>query len=73
MDAADLVAGVDNDGLARFFIGEDGAIALQGADGKGLKDHGFIVGCGKRALHESEKADRGGSALRNKVRSEAIS
>lgn len=43
VDAADFVAGVDDDGLARSFVAQNGAVALQRADGKGLKDHDFIV------------------------------
>ncbi len=43
MDAADLVAGIDDDGLAGLFVAQDGAVALQRADGKGLEDHGLIV------------------------------
>jgi hypothetical protein len=44
MDAGDLIAGVDDDGFAGFLVGEDGAVALQRADGKGFENHGFIVG-----------------------------
>jgi len=44
MDAGDLIAGVDDDGFAGFFVGQYGAVALQWADGKGLENHGFIVG-----------------------------
>ena len=38
-DAVDFVAGIDHHGLARGFVAEDGAIALQHADGKDLVDH----------------------------------
>jgi len=43
MDAADLVAGIDDDGLAGHFVAEDGAVAGQRADGKGFQNHDFIV------------------------------
>jgi hypothetical protein len=44
MNARYIVAGVDDDGLAGVFIAEDGAVAGERADGKGLEEHGFIVG-----------------------------
>ena len=43
MDAADFVAGIDDDGFAGGLVGKDGAVALQRADGKGLENHEFIV------------------------------
>ena len=43
MDAADFITGVDDDGFAGFLVAEQCAIALERADGEGLKDHGFIV------------------------------
>jgi len=43
MDAADFVAGIDDDGFAGLFITEEGAVAGERADGKGLEDHGFSV------------------------------
>jgi hypothetical protein len=43
VDAGDFVAGVDDDGLAGFLVGKDGAIALQRADGKGFEDHEVIL------------------------------
>jgi hypothetical protein len=43
VNAGDLVAGVDDDSFASFFVAEKSAIALQRADRKGLEDHGFIV------------------------------
>jgi hypothetical protein len=46
MDAADLVAGIDDDGLAGHFVAEDGAVAGQRADGKGFQNHGLIVSRG---------------------------
>jgi hypothetical protein len=39
-----LVAGIDDDGLARLLVAQNGAVALQRADGKGLDDHGSILG-----------------------------
>jgi len=39
-DAGDVVAGIDDDGFAGGFIAEDGAVALEGAYGKGFEDHG---------------------------------
>jgi len=38
-DAGDVVAGIDDDGLTRGFVAEDGAVALQEADGEGFADH----------------------------------
>jgi hypothetical protein len=38
-DAGDVVAGVDDDGFARGLVAEDGAVALEGADGEDLVDH----------------------------------
>ena len=38
-DTGDVVAGIDYDGLARDLIAEDGAVALQHADGEDLMDH----------------------------------
>ena len=32
-DAGDVVAGIDDDGLAGGFVAEDGAVALEEADG----------------------------------------
>ena len=43
VNAGDLVAGVNHDSLVRLFIAEDGAIALQRTNDKGLEDHGTIV------------------------------
>ena len=43
-NAADLVAGIDHDGLARLFVAQDGAVAGKRADRKGFEDHGSIVG-----------------------------
>ena len=34
VDAADLVAGIDDDGFAGFFVAEDGAVACSGPTGK---------------------------------------
>ena len=41
LDAGDLVAGIDDDGLAGLFVAEDGAVAGERADGEGFEDHGF--------------------------------
>src|SRR5436305_6997786 len=43
LDAADFVPGIDDDGLARLLVAEDGAVALQHADGHDLVDHKSIV------------------------------
>jgi hypothetical protein len=43
MDSLNLIAGIDDDGFAGCLVAEQGAIALQEADGKGLEDHGFIL------------------------------
>ena len=39
MNFADLVAGIDDDGLVGFFVAQQGAVACEWADGKGLQDH----------------------------------
>lgn len=44
MNAADFVPGIDNNGFAGLFIAQNGAIARQRPDRKGLEDHGLIVG-----------------------------
>ena len=41
MNARRLVTGIDDDGLPGLFIAQDGAVAGQRPDGKGLQDHGF--------------------------------
>ena len=38
-DAGDVVAGIDDEGLAGGFVAEDGAVALEHADGKDFVDH----------------------------------
>ena len=38
-DAGDVVAGVDDDGLAGGLVAEDGAVELEGAYGEGFEDH----------------------------------
>ena len=38
-DSGDVVAGVDDDGFAGGLVAEDGAVALEGADGEGFEDH----------------------------------
>ena len=38
-DAGDVVAGIDDDGFVRRFIAQDGAVALQHADGEDFVDH----------------------------------
>ena len=42
-DAAHFVAGIDDDGFPDHLVAKDGAVALQRADWKALKDHGSIV------------------------------
>src|SRR5208337_3783439 len=65
LNAADFVAGIDDDGLTGLFVAQDGAVAGERADGEGLQDHGLIVrlttsylcagGCGCRtAGHVAE-------------------
>ena len=39
-----VVSGVDDDGFVRDLVAQDGAIAVQRTDGKGLKDHCLILG-----------------------------
>ncbi len=43
-DAAEVRAGVDDDGLLGGFVAEDGAVALERADGEDFVDHGIMVG-----------------------------
>ena len=43
VDAAHLVAGIDDDGLVGLFIAQNRAVAGQRTDRKGLKDHASIV------------------------------
>ncbi len=43
VDAADFVAGIDDNGLSGLFVAQQGAVALQRADGKGLKNHMSIL------------------------------
>ena len=38
-DAGDVVAGIDDDGLAGGFVAEDGAVALERAYGEDFVDH----------------------------------
>ena len=49
-DAADVVAGIDHDGLAGGLVAEDGAVALERTDGEDFMDHRdhsrvLVVGC----------------------------
>jgi hypothetical protein len=44
MNAAHLIAWIDDDGLASLRVTQQGAVTGQRADGKGLKNHDFIVG-----------------------------
>ena len=55
-DAVDLVAGVDDDGLAGFLIAQDGAVAFQRADGEGLDDHEAIVVLLRNAKGQTRRA-----------------
>ena len=41
-DAQNLVSGIDDDSFAGGLVAEDGAVALQRADGKDLVDHGDL-------------------------------
>ena len=53
VNAGDFVAGVDDDGLGGVLVAQDGAVALQRADGKCLEDHCVIVEAGRRLLTHS--------------------
>ena len=45
-DAGDVVAGIDDDGFVGGLVAEDGAVALEGADGEDFVDHcHFRRGC----------------------------
>ena len=39
VNAVDLVAGIDDDGLMGLFVAQNGAVAGQRPDRKGLEDH----------------------------------
>jgi hypothetical protein len=41
-DARDVVSWIYDDGFAGGLVTEDGAVALEGADGDGFEDHGFL-------------------------------
>jgi len=43
LDVFDVVAGVDDHGFVSALVADDGAIALQRADGEDFMDHGSIV------------------------------
>jgi hypothetical protein len=40
-DLVDVVAGVDDHGFVGGFVADDGAVALQRADGEDFVDHDF--------------------------------
>jgi hypothetical protein len=42
-DAGDVVAGIDDDGLAGGFVAKDGTVALERAYNEDFVDHGFRV------------------------------
>jgi len=65
VDASNLVAGVDNDGVAGLLIAEDGAIALERANRKSFENH-------TRSKTKAREADPGGLLLENKPRVAAI-
>ncbi len=44
VDSRNFVAGVDDDGFPCGFVTEQGAVALERADGKGFENHELIVG-----------------------------
>jgi hypothetical protein len=44
VDAGDLVAGIDDDSLARLLVPHEGAIASEKAYREGFEDHVLIVG-----------------------------
>jgi hypothetical protein len=39
VDAANVISGINDDGLAGLLVAQDGAVALQRSDGKRLKNH----------------------------------
>lgn len=43
VNPADFIAGIDNDGFGGILVAEQGAIALQGADGERLENHEDIL------------------------------
>jgi len=49
-DVFDVVAGVDDHGFVGGLVADDGAVALQRADGEDFVDHGSIVASGCRRL-----------------------
>ena len=46
VDAGDVFAGVDDDGFEGGGVTEDGAVALEGADGEGFEEEGGLDGVG---------------------------
>lgn len=50
MNSRDFVAGVNDDGFPPGFVAEQGAVALERADGKGFENHELIVGPVQRVL-----------------------
>ena len=42
-DAGDVVAGIDDNGFVGGLVTEDGAVALEGADGNDFVDHASIL------------------------------
>jgi hypothetical protein len=56
VDTGDFVARVDDDSFACFLIGEDGAVALEWADGEALEDHVAILGWSGELLKKATRA-----------------
>jgi hypothetical protein len=43
-DFRDVISGINDHGFVRNLVAQDGAIAVQRTNGKGLKDHSLILG-----------------------------
>ena len=64
VDATDLVAWIDDNSFAGLFVTKYRAVTLQWADGKGLKDHGSILGWrGLGCTQECSRAAPGASPI----------
>jgi hypothetical protein len=46
-DAGDVVTGIDDDGFARGFVAEDGAVALEKTYGEDFVDHPLRLTAGR--------------------------
>jgi hypothetical protein len=54
-DFGEVFAGVDDDGVARGLIAEDGAVAAKNPDREGFKNHGASLGMGLESIGPVEE------------------